>query len=370
MKIIVTGGGTGGHIYPALAFATYAQEKYDATVLYVGSERGLEQQIIEPYLEFKSIRIQGLERSLKPSSVMHNAKTMRLLVTSLREAKRILREFKPDVVLGTGGYVALPVLLAAHQLNIETFIHEQNSIPGLTNKITSKFASKIFTCFVKTSANFNLNKVVYSGNPRGTLLYKQRHIRKEKCSAHNRFNILIISGSQGSLQMNRVVHESLEALGELNANFVWVTGKRYFEEYNKEDIPSNITIVPYVEKMEEMLVDTDFVISRSGATSISEYIALNIPALYVPSPNVTANHQFYNAIELVEAGASLLCKEDEFTKEQLICDLQTKVLDLESYKQMQQRMDAFLIKNPSEIMYNVMIKELETKQKKHTIIRK
>ena len=327
MRVLVSGGGTGGHIYPALSLMNNLKEQDPSTeFLYVGTERGLESTIVpKAGYDFKTIKIQGIVRSLS----LENFKTLWYFCTSYFKAKEIVKEFKPDIVIGTGGYVCAPVLYAAANMGIPTIIHEQNSLAGITNKFLARKVSKIAICFDAVRKDFKKyeDKVVMTGNPRGQELVNAVKddsylasigIQKEKPI------VLIFGGSRGSLRMNESFIEALEEFEKKDYQVVMVTGQVHYDKINnlitslKKPL-QNITVLPYINNMVQMFQNTDLVVCRSGATTLIELTALGLPSVLIPSPYVTENHQEANAMSLVEKdlnGESLVAEIDRIMNDE------------------------------------------------------
>ncbi len=317
MRILVTGGGTGGHIYPALAFIHYMKDLDPKNeFMYVGAKRGLENKILpETNIPFKTLEIQGFKRSLS----LDNLKTLQLFFKSVKEGKKILKEFKPDVVIGTGGYVSGAVVYAASRLHIPTIIHEQNSVPGVTNKFLARFVSGIAIAFPDAAAYFPKEKVTLVGNPRAQ---EVAGIEKSDILTHfslkpEKKTVLIFGGSQGAKKINEAMLESLKDFGEKDYQVLYASGDRYFKAFENKIIPGNVTVVPYLKNMLEILGNVDLLVGRAGATSIAEFTALGLPAILVPSPYVTNDHQTKNAQSLEKVGAAVMIKDAELTKETL-----------------------------------------------------
>lgn len=331
MRIIVSGGGTGGHIYPALAVVEdLLKQEPDSKVLYVGSKRGLESSIVpKQNIEFIPLEIQGFKRSLS----LDNFKTVHLFLKSVRQAKKIIKEFKPDLVLGTGGYVSGAVVYAAARLKVPTMIHEQNSVVGLTNKFLSRFVDKIGIGFQDAATQFPAEKVVFTGNPRA----------QQVANIHSDFSwtqfdlkddvstVLIFGGSQGAPKINQAVSEAINDFNDKDYQVVFVTGKKRYdsvlEKLRGQRISPNIAILPYIDNMPQVLPKVDLMVGRSGATSIAEITALGIPAILIPSPYVTADHQTKNTMSLVNAGAAEMIKEDDLTGQSLYLAVNTLMSD-------------------------------------------
>lgn len=322
MRLMVSGGGTGGHIYPALALIK-ALKKRDpqAQVLYVGSKRGLESSIVPAKgIEFKATRIQGFKRSLS----LENFKTIYLFLKSVHSAKKMIREFKPDVVVGTGGYVSGAVVYAASRLHVPTMIHEQNSVVGITNKFLSRYVNKIAYVFDAAVDQLPANKMVKTGNPRA----------QEAAEVVSHFSwtayglkddvptLLIFGGSQGALKINAATVEAIPAFSQRKYQVVFVTGQKRYAgvkaQLQNVSLGTNVVVKPYIPNMPEVLPRVAAIVGRAGATSLAEITADGIPSILIPSPYVTADHQTKNAQSLVNVGAAEIIKEADLNGATLV----------------------------------------------------
>jgi UDP-N-acetylglucosamine--N-acetylmuramyl-(pentapeptide) pyrophosphoryl-undecaprenol N-acetylglucosamine transferase len=320
MKILIGGGGTGGHIYPALALGRYALEKDQTTdLLFVGSAAGLESKIV-PSAGFKLVTIpaRGFQRSFKKIGLVAWD-----LFRGLKESAKIISEFKPDIVLGTGGYVAAPLVLAAVLKRLPVVIHEQNALPGLTNRLMAPFVKRVCLSFEETGSKMpRSSRLVYTGNPRaGEVLAISR---AEGCRYFgfdpSQRTILIYGGSRGALRLNEVVTAFLKE-NQLPAgvNLIYVTGEIYYRAVADElgALDERIKLFSYLDQMPEALAASDLAVTRSGATTLAELTALGLPAILIPSPNVVNNHQYYNARLLSDFGAAVLIEEEDLDAVQL-----------------------------------------------------
>ncbi|RRK11571.1 undecaprenyldiphospho-muramoylpentapeptide beta-N-acetylglucosaminyltransferase [Lactiplantibacillus garii] len=322
MRLMISGGGTGGHIYPALALidALKAHDKH-AEVLYVGTHRGLESRIVpERGIDFKTIKIQGFKRSLS----LQNFKTVYLFLKSVVTARKYIKAFKPDVVVGTGGYVSGAVVFAASQMHIPTVIHEQNSVVGVTNKFLSHFVDKIAISFESARSQFPEKKVVMTGNPRA-----QQVANIQKTGALKAFGlkddvptVLIFGGSRGAARINAATASAVPELNKRAYQTLFVTGQVHYDKImdslKTTALAPNVKIEPYIKNMPAILPEIAVILGRAGATSIAEITALGIPSILVPSPYVTNDHQTKNAQSLVNAGAAELVKEADLTATSLL----------------------------------------------------
>ncbi|WHX42187.1 undecaprenyldiphospho-muramoylpentapeptide beta-N-acetylglucosaminyltransferase [Mesobacillus sp. AQ2] len=322
MKIAVSGGGTGGHIYPALALIRKIQKKDEKVeFLYIGTEKGLESKLVpRENIPFKSIHITGFKRKLS----FENVKTVLRFLKGVRDSKKMLKEFNPDVVIGTGGYVCGPVVYAAAKMGIPTIVHEQNSVPGLTNKFLSRYVDKVAICFEEARQFFPEQKVELTGNPRASEVLGQDGI-KGRLSAGLKLKVptvLIFGGSRGARPINEAVVKSLTELSSKPYQVLYVTGDVHFEEVQKEvelvGNPENVIIKPFIHNMPEVLSGVDLTVARAGATTLAELTSLGIPSILIPSPYVTDNHQEKNARALSENGAARLLLEKDLTGPKLV----------------------------------------------------
>lgn len=358
MRIVVSGGGTGGHIYPALALIREIK-KQDASTefLYIGSDQGLESKIVSrEQIPFKSIHITGFKRKLS----FENVKTIVRFLKGVKASKKILKEFKADVVIGTGGYVCGPVVYAAAKLSIPTIIHEQNSVPGLTNKFLSRYVNKIAICFHEAKEFFPEDKVVFTGNPRATEVLGQDGIRG-RLSVGLSMKIpvvLIVGGSRGARPINEAVIKSLSEFGSKPYQVLYVTGDAHFEEVQKEvDLvgnPANVIIKPFIHNMPEVLAGIDLSVARAGATTLAELTSLGIPSILIPSPYVTNNHQEKNARSLSSRGASYLLLEKDLTGKKLVEHIDHILMDENKLNSMKRSAKELGVPDAAKRLYQVM----------------
>ncbi|REK61813.1 MAG: undecaprenyldiphospho-muramoylpentapeptide beta-N-acetylglucosaminyltransferase [Brevibacillus sp.] len=323
MRVVLTGGGTGGHIYPALAVAKeVSRQEPQAAFLYIGSKHGLEAQIVpRAGIPFESVEIVGLKRKL----TLDNVKTLWKFFRAVSASKQMLQRFRPDVVIGTGGYVCGPVVYAAARLGIPTIIHEQNVVPGLTNKFLTRFVDKVAVSFPESLSFFPRAKSVLTGNPRATEVMHgdERAGRSFLGIGGDKRIVLMFGGSRGAKAINEAVLSIVPELEQFeDTHFVYVTGEVHYEAITaalreKGDLPRNISLLPFVHNMPDVLAATHVLVSRAGASTLAEITALGIPAILIPSPYVTNNHQEKNARGLEKEGAAEVILERELTGERL-----------------------------------------------------
>ena len=339
MKIIVSGGGTGGHIYPALTLIDAIKNKRpDAEFLYVGTEKGLEADIVpKAGINFTALKLEGgLERRFTLANISRAANA----VWSIKHASDIIKNFKPNVVVGTGGYVCGSILLAASLMKIPTLIQEQNAVAGVTNKILSKFVDKIAVGTRDALKNFPPNKTIYTGNPirKEVIAAKKSDGLKEFGFTDDKPIILISGGSRGAHSINSAMIDILKsATQKKSAQFLHVTGKGEFDFVMKKlsalDAP-NIKIVPYLYNMPTAMAMADLAIFRAGATGLAELTARGVPAILIPYPYAAENHQEFNARALVEVGAARMILNKDLTAQILSATLDELLTSPEKLKSM------------------------------------
>jgi UDP-N-acetylglucosamine--N-acetylmuramyl-(pentapeptide) pyrophosphoryl-undecaprenol N-acetylglucosamine transferase len=367
MKIVVSGGGTGGHIYPALALIREIQkENKDAEFLYIGTINGLESKLVpRENIAFKSIHITGFKRKLS----FENVKTIIRFLKGVTDSKRILKEFKPDIVIGTGGYVCGPVVYAAAKLRIPTIIHEQNSVPGLTNKFLSRYVNKIAICFEEAKNYFPGDKVVFTGNPRASEVIGKDGIKGRLSAGLSTTMpaVLIFGGSRGARPINEAVVKALSELAEKPYQVLYITGDVHYEAVKKEaeliGSPRNVVIQPFIHNMPEVLAGIDLVVSRAGATTLAEITSLGIPSVLVPSPYVTNNHQEKNARSLSNHGAAELLLEKDLNSNSLVNSIDQILLNNEIVKEMKVKAKKIGVPDSAERLYSLMRQLVKEKQK-------
>jgi UDP-N-acetylglucosamine--N-acetylmuramyl-(pentapeptide) pyrophosphoryl-undecaprenol N-acetylglucosamine transferase len=311
-KFILSGGGTGGHIYPAIAIANELKLQFpDAEFLFVGAKDKMEmQKVPQAGYEIKGLWIAGLQRKLTLQNLMFPLK----LASSLLESKRIIKKFKPDVVIGTGGFASGPLLQAAGSAGIPTVVQEQNSYPGITNKLLSKKANAICVAYQNLERFFPKEKIVLTGNPVRQDLIDIESKRDEAIVFYgldpNKKTLLVLGGSLGARRINQLIEKELQNFISQDVQVIWQCGKLYFEEYKKYNQP-NVKVVDFIERMDFVYAASDVIISRAGASSVSELCIVGKPVIFIPSPNVAEDHQTKNAQAIVDAKGAILLKESE-----------------------------------------------------------
>ena len=342
MKIIFSGGGTGGHIYPALTLIDTIKKKLpDAEVLYVGTKLGLESDIVpKTGINFVALDLEGgFERHF----TLENFKRAANALLSVKKAKKIVEDFKPDVAVGTGGYVCGPILLAASLMKVPTLIQEQNAVAGITNKILSKFAKKIAVGSELALKNFPAEKTIYTGNPiRAEVLQAKKFDGLQEYNFSADIPVVLISGgSRGARSINQAMTEILIHSEKFNAQFLHVTGKSEFDSVTQKLKDANfnfdnpkIKVVPYLYNMPQAMAMADLAIFRAGATGLAELTARGIPAILIPYPFAAENHQEFNAKALVKVGAAKMILNKDLTAEILSSQLEELLKNPEELKKM------------------------------------
>lgn len=313
LKFILSGGGTGGHIYPAIAIANELKLRFpDCEILFVGAKDKMEmQKVPQAGYEIKGLWIAGIQRRITFDNSLFPLK----LIDSLWKSRSIINSFKPNVVIGTGGFASGPLLRMASAAGIPTVIQEQNSFPGITNKWLSKKANKICVAYENLQQFFPKDKIVMTGNPvRQDLI----DIKNKKKEAREYFNLaedkkvlLVLGGSLGARRVNQLIAKELINFTSQNVQVIWQCGKLYFEEYKRFNDNENVQVLSFIDRMDLVYAAADIVISRAGASSVSELCIVGKPVIFIPSPNVAEDHQTKNAQAIVNKGGALMVKEVE-----------------------------------------------------------
>ena len=311
MKVVIAAGGTGGHIYPAIAIINKIKEKEKKSeFLYIGTSDRMEKDIIPKLgIRFEGIPMEGLNRK----NLFKNFGVLNKFRLAIKRATSLLKEFKPDVVVGAGGYITAPVLYAAHKLGIPTLIHEQNSIPGVSNKFIGNFADTICVSLPGSLSLFPKSEIGFNEDMKLGV---------------------IVMGSLGSTTMTKKIKELIPKFNNKNYQVLVITGKAYYDDYKELDVSDNVKIVPFMNDLINLLKDSDLIVSRAGASTIAEITAIGLPAILVPSPYVTNNHQYKNARELEENGACTIITEDDFSSKTIIREIDKLFDNKELYDKM------------------------------------
>ncbi|MFZ5965847.1 MAG: undecaprenyldiphospho-muramoylpentapeptide beta-N-acetylglucosaminyltransferase [Bacillota bacterium] len=366
MRVLIAGGGTGGHIYPAVAIANRMKEEIkNVEIMFVGTKKGLESELVpKAGYPFKTITVSGFKRKLSPDTL----KSFKDLFVGIVDAARVIKEFKPDLVIGTGGYVCGPVLFIASLLNIKTVIHEQNVIPGVTNRILSKFVHRILVSFEESKDYFNnSNKIVVTGNPirKDFFLLDKEQCRKDLRISETQLVILSFGGSRGAEKLNEMMLKVIKKYnGREDVCIIHCTGNNHYENTlrdlntNQIVLSKNIRIKEYIHDIPQYMAAADLVICRSGAITLAEITAVGLPAILIPSPYVTNNHQEYNARVLEKNGAAVLLLEKDINDKNIVELLNLLLKDKERLKEMGMKSRNLSKMNATDLIYDNIIQLL------------
>ncbi len=315
VNILLSGGGTGGHIYPAVAIANELKTRMPyANFLFVGANDRMEmEKIPQAGYKIKGLNISGFQRSLSVKNLTFPFK----LIDSLYKANSIIKEFKPDVVIGTGGFASGPTLFMANKKNIPTLIQEQNSYPGVTNKLLAKNVQKICVAYDGLDKFFPNDKIILTGNPVRQDIIDISKKRDEALKYFkldkNKKTLVILGGSLGARVINETIEKNLNELLKNNQQIIWQTGKLYFDDYKKYNQNKGVQVHAFIQKMDLLYAAADILISRAGAGTISELCLVGKPVIFIPSPNVAEDHQTKNAMAVVNNNAAIMIKEDDLS---------------------------------------------------------
>ena len=361
LRVIVSGGGTGGHIFPALSIANAIKAlQPDAYILFVGAEGRMEMQRVPAAgYEIIGLPIAGFDRK----HLWRNISVIWKIWKSRRMARRVIKDFQPMVAVGVGGYASGPTLNMAASMGIPTLIQEQNSYAGVTNKLLAKSAKKICVAYEGMERFFPKDKIMLTGNPVRQALLECKLTRAEAVTKLG-FNpirpvVLIIGGSLGALTINESVLNNLQRIADSKVQFIWQTGGYYFEDIKRklaeQGCPANLKVTDFIQRMDEAYRAADLVVSRAGASSISELCLLGKPSILVPSPNVAEDHQTHNAMALVNRDAALLVRDAE-AREQLIPTALTLAADDVTLKRLGDNAAAMGLPDSAQVIAKEVIK--------------
>lgn len=378
MRVLVSGGGTSGHVNPALTIAgKIKKENPDAVIEYVGTEKGLEKKLVphEGY-PIHYVKVEGLKRKL----TAENIRVMREAISSVREAKKIIRDFRPDIVIGTGGYVCWPVLRAAASLKIPTVVHESNAVPGLATRMLSHFVSKVLVNFKESENKLNIPKsrVLCVGNPVKEEMFtlKKEDCRRELAIDRDEKVVLSFGGSLGARTVNGLMFDIIENERlPKDVRIIHATGSGYWDSAREHFLTrgfaqtdentlkkGKVTLHRYIYNMPTVMACADVTVCRSGAMTVSEISAMKKAAVFIPSPNVTDNQQYENAHVLEKAGAAMLLEEKEATSQKLADKINGLLADDAKRHEIEQKAAAFVHRASLDEIYGVIRELTETKQ--------
>ncbi|NLM74607.1 MAG: undecaprenyldiphospho-muramoylpentapeptide beta-N-acetylglucosaminyltransferase [Clostridiaceae bacterium] len=366
MKYIISGGGTGGHIYPGLAIAKEIKAKEpDAEILFVGTRHGLESKLVprEGY-DIKFIDVRGFKRKLS----FDTFKTMFKLFKSFGRIMKIINEFKPDAVIGTGGYVCGPVVFSAALKKIPTIIHEQNAFPGVTNKILARYVDAVAISFEESRKRFKAKaKITLTGNPiRKEVFELDRKTARSRLSIPDNVPLVVIfGGSLGAERINECVADMINShCNDMPYHLILSTGMKHYDEVMnkiKVKLPPTIRIEPYIYNMVEVLASSDVVVCRGGAITVSEISALGLPSIIIPSPYVAENHQEYNARALEQRGAAVVILEDQLNPDILYGQINKLISDKDLRHKMHINAKKLGIKDSAARIYSLLKEIMRSK---------
>ena len=353
MKVVISAGGTGGHINPALSIIEkIKKEDPKSEFLYIGTTNRMEKDIIpEKGIPYVGIEMQGLKRSLS----FKNFVAIKKYLSGIRKCKKEIKKFDPDIVIGAGGYVTAPVIYSAKKLGYKTLVHEQNSILGLSNKMMLKYTDTLCTSFESMKPE-GVN-YVFTGNPTSESAMEKKAYKKEdfKLSKSKKL-VLIVMGSLGSKTVNEVLKKTLNLFDSKKYEVAIVTGKNYFDEFNDLKKSKNVFIFPYIEDLPRLMKVTDVLVTRAGASTLSEIMATKTPSILIPSPYVTENHQYKNAMDLVNKDAGILLEEKDLTEKTLINEIDKLINDDNKRLDIRDNLEKMAKKNSATLIYNEIIK--------------
>ena len=362
MKVVISAGGTGGHIYPALAIINkIKKEEPNSEFLYIGTHNRMEKYLI-PSLDipYEAIEITGFIRKL----TIENFNTLKRFLKARKKCLQIIKEFNPDIVIGAGGYVTAPVIWAAKKLGHKTFIHEQNSVIGLSNKYLTRYVDKVGVSFESTIKEFPKEKVILTGNPCSEKAIATPVANKKDFNlSEDKKLVLIVMGSLGSKTINEKMSEFIYGFRNKNYEVLYVTGEAHYEKMKNKRLPDNVKVVPFIKDLPSIMKKTDLMISRAGASTMSEIMALNIPTIFIPSPYVTNNHQYKNAKDLYDKKAAWLIEEKDLNKITFIKTIDDILTNEAKYNKIKENLSKLGIKDSSTRIYNTL-KEMILNDKK------
>lgn len=317
LKFILSGGGTGGHIYPAIAIADELKQRHpEAEFLFVGAKDRMEmQKVPKAGYQIKGLWITGLQRKLSLKNLLFPFK----LLSSILKSHKILKEFNPDVVIGTGGFASGPLLKAANQKGIPTLLQEQNSYAGITNKWLASSAACICVAYENMHKYFPKEKIRFTGNPvrQDLLEINSKHEKAQEFFQldKEKKTVLVLGGSLGAKKINELIEKNIPFFQEQNVQVIWQTGKLYYLQYKAYAAKENIKVYEYLDQMALAYAAADIIISRAGAGSVSELCVVGKPVIFIPSPNVAEDHQTKNALAIAQKNAAILIRESKLEEE-------------------------------------------------------
>lgn len=356
-RFIISGGGTGGHIFPAIAIADELKRRLpDAEILFVGAKDRMEmQKVPQAGYPIEGLWISGLQRKLSWQNLLFPLK----FISSLLKSRSIIKRFKPDAVIGTGGFASGAVVKVAGQMGIPTFIQEQNSYAGITNKMLAKNAHKICVAYDAMEQFFPKEKIVKTGNPIRDGLLNIAEYRSEGLSYFHldsqRKTLLVLGGSLGARRINQLIEQQLPLFEQLGVQVLWQCGKLYYEEYKKYN-SEQVRVLAFIDRMELAYAAADVIISRAGASSVSELCVVGKPVIFIPSPNVAEDHQTKNARAIADKQAAILLRENELN-EQFANTFSTLIADEAQQEALSAHIKALAQPNATKDIVNLILND-------------
>lgn len=367
MRILFAGGGTAGHINPSIAVANYIKARHpEAELFYIGTKRGLESKLVPAAgIEFRTIDVEGFQRKLSLTNIKRNISAASKVLSASRNARKLLLEIKPDVVMGTGGYVSGPVLREAAKLGIKCCIHEQNAFAGKANKLLAPKMDAVMLAMPEAEKFFKCkNKPIITGNPvREAVINTKKAVAREKLSIDNRLMILSFGGSLGARRINEAAadimkwhyksgkYQHFHATGKYGVELM----PQLLKERGVKADSENLHITEYIDNMDLLLAAADIVICRAGAITVSELQAQGKPAVLIPSPNVAENHQYFNAMTLVNKNAARIIEEKDLTSDSIVSTVREMLENPELLAEMSNNSKKSAIIDTNQRIYNVIM---------------
>ena len=365
MRVLISGGGTGGHVNPAIAIANYLREKNkNIQVAFAGTEKGLENQVVpkEGY-KLYYLKVRGFKRKISVANIFMNIDAAVKAFTSQIAAKKIIKDFKPDIVIGTGGYVSWPVLSVAAKQKIPTAIHEQNALPGVTTKMLAKVVDKVMISFDESKKYFKeQDKLIYTGNPVRQKFFEVDCKQAKKELSPGKLMIFSVGGSMGAEKINEVVTDLMDRYSKnKNMTHYHVTGPREYKKYNKIfkdkglNVYNNLFLSEYLFDIYKYYAAADIIICRSGALTLTELAVIKKAAILIPSPYVAENHQYKNAEVLEKHGAAVIIEEKDLTVEKLTEKIEELISDPFKLSNMAQNINKFATYDTLDKIYDIVM---------------
>ena len=361
MKFILTAGGTGGHIYPALSVLNEIKKDKKNEYLYIGTKDRMENDLIPSLgIPYVGIEAYGLSKN-----VIKSAKALKAVKQSYKKCLNVIDEFKPDAVIAFGGYVTIPVCLAAHKRGVKVFLHEQNMLPGKANIFLSKKADAVFVSFKDGTRKLKCKNVIYTGNPVSQRAVETKKFDKTELGfTKGKKLIIIVMGSLGSTSVNEKLLDFLRTYEKDDTEILFITGKKsYATLKNNLIVPSSTKILPFFDNLPSLMKSSDLIISRAGASTIAEIMATKTPSILIPSPYVANNHQYYNALDLVDKNISIMLEEKDLNKKSLI-EAIDEIFKEDTFKEVKKNLKEIKDLSSSTIIMDEVYKIIKGKDEK------